>query len=100
MASVIYNDRPRNPDVVVDETWFADPDFCEKINVCAFANVIVPIISNCSYCFKKKILWYKRCEIPLRMSMGRFYCLYPNVDVKLKLNILKQFNHFVIVVYL
>ncbi|GMN53647.1 hypothetical protein TIFTF001_022783 [Ficus carica] len=30
MAAVIFNGKPLTPDVVVDETWFSDPDFCEK----------------------------------------------------------------------
>ncbi|GKV12626.1 hypothetical protein SLEP1_g23748 [Rubroshorea leprosula] len=30
MAAVVHNGKPRTPDVVVDETWFSDPDFCEK----------------------------------------------------------------------
>lgn len=34
MAAVAYNDRPRTPEVVVDETWFSDPDVCRKAKVC------------------------------------------------------------------
>ncbi|KAL0464204.1 UNVERIFIED_CONTAM: Tetraketide alpha-pyrone reductase 1 [Sesamum latifolium] len=30
MASVSINDRPKGPDVVIDETWFSDPAFCEE----------------------------------------------------------------------
>ncbi|KAF3327140.1 cinnamyl alcohol dehydrogenase [Carex littledalei] len=30
MASVNYNERTPSPDVVVDETWFSDPDFCVR----------------------------------------------------------------------
>ncbi|KAL1363943.1 hypothetical protein HN51_012105 [Arachis hypogaea] len=29
-AAVTHNGRPRTPEVVVDETWFSDPDFCRK----------------------------------------------------------------------
>ncbi|KAJ0038514.1 hypothetical protein Pint_23939 [Pistacia integerrima] len=29
-ASVFFNERPLTPDVVADETWFSDPDFCKK----------------------------------------------------------------------
>jgi len=32
-AAVAYNEKPRTPDVVVDETWFTDADFCAKLNV-------------------------------------------------------------------
>ncbi|RZB99835.1 Tetraketide alpha-pyrone reductase 1 [Glycine soja] len=30
VAAVAYNGKPRTPDVVVDETWFSDPDFCRE----------------------------------------------------------------------
>lgn len=30
MAAVSYNRKPRTPDVVVDETWFSDPEFCTE----------------------------------------------------------------------
>ncbi|KAE9467477.1 hypothetical protein C3L33_00606, partial [Rhododendron williamsianum] len=29
-GSVAFNNRPRNPDVVIDETWFSDPVYCEE----------------------------------------------------------------------
>lgn len=34
MAAVVYNERSLGPDVVVDESWFSDPSFCEKSKVC------------------------------------------------------------------
>ncbi|KAH7865909.1 hypothetical protein Vadar_013001 [Vaccinium darrowii] len=30
IASVAFNNRPKNPDVVIDETWFSDPVYCEQ----------------------------------------------------------------------
>lgn len=36
IATVIYNRNPLNPDVVVDETWFSDPVFCEETKVCLY----------------------------------------------------------------
>jgi nucleoside-diphosphate-sugar epimerase len=33
MAAVAYNGKPRTPDVVVDETWFSDPEICAKNQV-------------------------------------------------------------------
>jgi nucleoside-diphosphate-sugar epimerase len=30
VAAVAYNGRPRTPEVVVDETWFSDPDICKE----------------------------------------------------------------------
>ncbi|XP_074293904.1 phenylacetaldehyde reductase-like [Silene latifolia] len=29
-AAVVHSERPRSSHVVVDETWFSDPDFCKK----------------------------------------------------------------------
>ncbi|KAH9296101.1 hypothetical protein KI387_039689, partial [Taxus chinensis] len=31
VAAVTYNRRTRAPDVVVDETWFSDPDYCREV---------------------------------------------------------------------
>ncbi|MCL7027254.1 hypothetical protein MKW94_004825 [Papaver nudicaule] len=33
LAAVALNERPKVPGVIVDETWFSDPDFCEKIEL-------------------------------------------------------------------
>ncbi|XP_024029195.1 tetraketide alpha-pyrone reductase 1-like, partial [Morus notabilis] len=33
MAAVLLSGKPLIPDVVVDETWFSDPDFCEKVKI-------------------------------------------------------------------
>ncbi|XP_043691617.1 phenylacetaldehyde reductase-like [Telopea speciosissima] len=33
VAAVLYNGKPRTPDVVVDETWFSDPAFCKEMKV-------------------------------------------------------------------
>ncbi|XP_024972626.1 cinnamoyl-CoA reductase 1-like [Cynara cardunculus var. scolymus] len=30
IAAVAYNGKPRTPEVVVDESWFSDPDFCKE----------------------------------------------------------------------
>ncbi|CAK7331092.1 unnamed protein product [Dovyalis caffra] len=30
VAAVVCNRKPRTPDVVVDETWFSDPDLCRE----------------------------------------------------------------------
>ncbi|KAG2671146.1 hypothetical protein I3843_14G118400 [Carya illinoinensis] len=30
IAAVAFNGRPRTPDVVVDETWFSDPEICKE----------------------------------------------------------------------
>jgi len=35
IAAVAYSDRPKNPDVVVDETWYYDPEYCKRTGVCA-----------------------------------------------------------------
>ncbi|XP_054799922.1 cinnamoyl-CoA reductase CAD2 [Prosopis cineraria] len=33
IAAVAYNRKPRTPEVVVDETWFSDPDVCKASNL-------------------------------------------------------------------
>lgn len=33
VAAVAYNGKPRTPDVVVDESWFSDPEFCKENKV-------------------------------------------------------------------
>ncbi|KAK9288037.1 hypothetical protein L1049_016482 [Liquidambar formosana] len=33
LAAVAYNGRPLTSDVVVDETWFSDPDFCKESEI-------------------------------------------------------------------
>ncbi|GMI84549.1 hypothetical protein like AT5G19440 [Hibiscus trionum] len=30
IAALMFNGRPLGPHIVVDETWFSDPDYCEK----------------------------------------------------------------------
>ncbi|XP_047176285.1 phenylacetaldehyde reductase-like [Vigna umbellata] len=30
IAAVSFNDRPKNPNVVVDETWYSDPEYCKR----------------------------------------------------------------------
>ncbi|KAI8526177.1 hypothetical protein RHMOL_Rhmol13G0288700 [Rhododendron molle] len=30
IAAVVHNGRPRTPEVVVDETWFSDPELCKQ----------------------------------------------------------------------
>lgn len=30
MAAVVYNGKPRSPEVIVDETWFSDPEVCKQ----------------------------------------------------------------------
>ncbi|KAL0307535.1 UNVERIFIED_CONTAM: putative anthocyanidin reductase, partial [Sesamum angustifolium] len=30
IASVTFNKKTKGPDVVIDETWFSDPVFCEE----------------------------------------------------------------------
>lgn len=40
ISAVAFNRRPKTPQVVVDETWFSDPDVCRELEVCAiFAQI-------------------------------------------------------------
>ncbi|XP_020214936.1 cinnamoyl-CoA reductase 1 [Cajanus cajan] len=31
IAAIAYNERPKTPQVVVDETWFSDPEYCRNL---------------------------------------------------------------------
>ncbi|CAM8952919.1 unnamed protein product [Rhodiola kirilowii] len=33
IAAVAFNGKPRTPEVVVDETWFSNPDFCKEMKL-------------------------------------------------------------------
>ncbi|XP_042483020.1 phenylacetaldehyde reductase-like [Macadamia integrifolia] len=33
VAAVSYNRKPRTPDVVVDDTWFSDPELCKEMKM-------------------------------------------------------------------
>ncbi|XP_027354952.1 cinnamoyl-CoA reductase 1 [Abrus precatorius] len=33
IAAVLFNGKPRNPEVVVDETWFSNPDICRELKL-------------------------------------------------------------------
>ncbi|KAG4966845.1 hypothetical protein AAZX31_12G018900 [Glycine max] len=33
VAAVAYNKRPKSPEVVVDETWWSDPDYCRELKL-------------------------------------------------------------------
>ena len=33
MAGVAYNNKPRTPEVMVDESWFSDPNLCRESKV-------------------------------------------------------------------
>ncbi|KAK2993818.1 hypothetical protein RJ640_027696 [Escallonia rubra] len=33
VAAVAYNGKPRTPDVVVDETWWSNPEFCKEMKL-------------------------------------------------------------------
>ena len=35
VAAVAFNGKPLSLDVVVDETWFSEPKFCEETKVCS-----------------------------------------------------------------
>jgi len=55
-AAVSFNTRPKNPEVVVDETWFSNPDFCRESKV---STVFPKIISEYNLKFEHVILmWF------------------------------------------
>ncbi|XP_061359634.1 phenylacetaldehyde reductase-like isoform X2 [Gastrolobium bilobum] len=54
ISSVAFNERPKSPEVVVDETWFSNADFCRESKVCAIFPNIHSELEN----LKLIQLWY------------------------------------------
>ncbi len=40
-AAVSFNTRPKNPEVVVDETWFSNLDLCRESKVSTFTLKVI-----------------------------------------------------------
>lgn len=63
IAAVAFNGMPRTPETIVDETWFADPDYCRasKVNQNEFwlrdVEVITLFLLNHYFSSSQK-LWY------------------------------------------
>ncbi|KAJ4826232.1 hypothetical protein Tsubulata_032288 [Turnera subulata] len=52
MASVSENGKPLTPDVVVDETWFSDPAYCESNKACFWADFLTqPFYFHCCFLY-------------------------------------------------
>ena len=56
IAAVAYNGKPRTPDVVVDETWFTDPDYCKGLKVCMSAITSDCVLYGTSTCYTEIIM--------------------------------------------
>lgn len=56
MAAVSYNDKPRTPDVVVDETWFSSPEVCKREKVSDNIHWII------FYCFSVPLFHCHPCH--------------------------------------
>jgi len=50
VAAVAYNGKPRTPEVIVDETWFSDPQICEKNKVLYHLSAINNYFFTCLLC--------------------------------------------------
>ena len=64
VASVFHNGKPRTPDVVVDETWFSDPDLCRERKVCSD---LVQLVPKCSFKIENMFFHasiYHLCALP------------------------------------
>lgn len=64
IATVLCNEKPKTPEVVVDETWFSNPDFCRENEVCAifhYTNTEMKFVDNVGC-----ICDYSECCIVLR----------------------------------
>lgn len=51
-AAVMVNKNPPSSDVIVDETYFSDPEICKEKEVCAYQNI------SASISFWITIKWY------------------------------------------
>ena len=49
IVATIFNGKTLTPDVVVDETWFSDPAFCEESKVSIDTNFSV--LTHLIHCF-------------------------------------------------
>jgi nucleoside-diphosphate-sugar epimerase len=57
IASAIYNGRPKTPEVVVDETWFSNPDFLwERKVLCYLIFINFPL--NLFIITYKPLRWF------------------------------------------
>ncbi|RHN61686.1 putative NAD(P)-binding domain-containing protein [Medicago truncatula] len=93
IASVVYNGRPRTPEVVVDETWFSNPDLLWEqkldagsetyrtaafrwINVKDVANAHINAYEDASasgrYCLAERVMHFSELVNILR-------CMYPTL---------------------
>jgi len=41
ISSVVFDTRPKNPGVIVDETWFSNPDLCRESKVSTFTLKVI-----------------------------------------------------------
>jgi len=59
MAAVVFNGKPLTSGVVVDETWFSDPVFCEESKVvrCFFLTLLVSLLGPLSVSSFIALLW-------------------------------------------
>ncbi|KAK8546533.1 hypothetical protein V6N12_027312 [Hibiscus sabdariffa] len=46
IGAVVFNGRPLGPDIVVDETWFSDPNYCEKSK----KGTLESFVCQCFFC--------------------------------------------------
>lgn len=69
IAAVAYNGRPRTPDVVVDETWFTDPDFCKESKVCIYYH------SSCSFEYKNHAVHFESFPVIVEVNEYQLFKL-------------------------
>ncbi|KAJ0980958.1 hypothetical protein J5N97_009213 [Dioscorea zingiberensis] len=80
MAAVLYNERSRTPDVIVDETWFSSAKFCERTKMdVALAHILAyeAPSANGRYCLVERVAHYS--EI-----VKKLHELYPSLELPQK----------------
>lgn len=46
LATMVFSGKPMTPDMVVDETWYSNPEFCRTLKVCLFANFLTAFLGT------------------------------------------------------
>ncbi|XP_027923448.1 tetraketide alpha-pyrone reductase 1-like [Vigna unguiculata] len=52
IAAVAFNERPKNPNVVVDETWYSDPEYCKRNGL--WYNLSKTLVEDAAWKFAKE----------------------------------------------
>lgn len=60
VAAVVCNGRPRIPDLVIDETWFSDPDISKELKECTLKHPFKFLSYAEGKCLLTVLIWLRR----------------------------------------